>query len=740
MSEKDNKVKESKAKIISKRDLGNGKMEMTLAVNTDSLNDYIDMFNNIENINVEGTKIASGSVKSRYSPVAPTSIFSEYTSNQVPYTQALKTPEDPHKKIEFAVELYHKEPIVGTVIDMMVDFSASGFENDSDNPDIKKLYDTWSREVDLPNLVEGIFLEYYRSGNVTIYRSDKSAKVTVKDKNGGKSKEYNFPAGYTILNPMNVYIEGSLLFNQEVVTLRLSQELIDMVQGKTGKNDKGLIEKIPDNIIRAVRSGSNLVELDPKLVSRLTRKKQPYERYASPFIERIFEPVMYKQKLRMMDMSTIEGLVNQLITVTVGNDNYPADDSDLEAIAELFQTPNKAYSVFWNHTLNVRFHKPEGIDTLTQDKYKQVNDDILSGLGISRVLIDGQGSNFSTAWISILSLIERLENSRKKVKKWIEDEYRRIAEENGLKTFPTIRFNRVNLREDNYIRDVLIAMYDRGLLDEENILTETGRDYQSIVETKKRNKKNEELFLPPVQPFQGNNGRPPGSNENGYSQNRDSSPKQSSNTPKTANKTIAYYNNIEEDYEKELVEIYDNIMDNVEAVAKENNGEDGRLLETLIATTLIASFKTISSISQRYLYQAYEGEYSNHSSALPDTSNAKSRIKEWNDSYLLKLANDIKDNIKNNMQKGLDVSNAIGGAFYSNKYRIKLIAKEGLLEATRQAKIGAHQHSGFTKATWIAHMDDMTCEICKGLHGHSFNINEIPPRPHSSCRCDLEFS
>jgi hypothetical protein len=63
-------------------------------------------------------------------------------------------------------------------------------------------------------------------------------------------------------------------------------------------------------------------------------------------------------------MSMVEGMVNQLVTVTIGNDEYPAGDEDLEAIAELFNTPNKAYTIFWNHTLQVQFHKPEGIETL----------------------------------------------------------------------------------------------------------------------------------------------------------------------------------------------------------------------------------------------------------------------------------------------------------------------------------------------------------------------------------------
>ncbi|MER2007919.1 MAG: hypothetical protein ABS939_10780, partial [Psychrobacillus sp.] len=518
--------------IVEKKDLGNGRKQVTFKVDANDINKYLS---GDSSDSIEEFQIGKGSVKSRYQPTQ-NDYLQQFNSNTKSYTQALTTPTDPHEKIRLANELYFKEPIIGTVIDMMVDFSASGFNHECEDKEVKKIYDKWAKDIRLQEVVEHIFLEYYRSGNVSIYRSDKNAKVTktTKTNKDTSKKEYSFPAGYSVLNPTHVVIEGPLLFNNETAFLKLNEDLIKM----TKEGDQAIQKLIPDEVKKAVRSGKGMILLDPKLYSRITRKKQPYERYATPFLERVFEPILYKQKLRMMDMATIDGLINQLVTVTVGNDEYPASDDDLEAIAELFQTPNKAYTVFWNHTLEVTFHKPEGIDTLTADKYKQVNDDILAGLGVSRVLIDGQGSNFSTAWVSILSLIERLDNTRDKVVDWLESEYKRIADENGFTSAPKVRFNKMNLREDNYIRDVLLAMYDRGLIDEEDLLKETGRDYESVLQMKKRNKKNSELFLPPEQPFQGgqtgpNDGKPTGPNENKM-KDRDSSPEQNSgNTPKS---------------------------------------------------------------------------------------------------------------------------------------------------------------------------------------------------------------
>jgi hypothetical protein len=728
--------------IVSTKDLGNGRKEVTFSVDASKINEYFDSLHTKDGVKFDSEfHLGKGSVINRYDAPQYRQFYN--TSTEVPYTQALKTPTDPHKKIQLAVDLYHKEPIVGTVIDLMADFSSSGYTNECDDGEIKKLYDKWAEEVKIAQLLEGIFLEYYRSGNVTIYRSDKKATVkkSKKSSSGTETTQYDFPAGYTILNPMNVIVDGSLLFNQEIIQLQLNAELINLVKSKDAP--KKLLAEIPTDIVKAIRSGNGLVVLSPEHTSRITRKRQPYERYATPFLERVFEPILYKQKLRMMDMSTIEGLINQLVTVTVGDKDFPATDDDLKAIAELFQTPNKAYTIFWNHTLQVTFHKPEGIDTLTADKYKAVNDDILAGIGVSRVLLDGQGANFSTAWVSILSLIERLENARAKVKDWLEGEYKRIAEENGFKTYPKVRFNRMNLREDTYIRDVLLAMYDRGLIDEEDILVETGRDYEAVIEMKKRNEKNSSLFLPPEQPFQGNQtspsgGRPTGTGGN-YSK-RKTAPVQNNGKPpkpKTSKATASYANQLE-DYESELANYYEMIQEQVLSVVEENKDEDESVIKAIIAGIIISMFKTMSVAGDKAISDIFDGEISNYHTGFDRNSQkVKADLQSWNSSYINKLANDIREeSFSDNTD---DIVESVARAFEANKFRVSMIATNGITESLRQAKIQGNALAGKQTAVWRSALADNTCNTCRGLHGQQFKIADIPSRPHANCQCDLDF-
>jgi hypothetical protein len=749
--------KNNVSNIISTADLGEGRKQVTFSVNASSLKEYLDMFPNAENIQVDNYKIGKGSVLNRYDVTKNSYYGSGFTSNDYPYTQVYANlPTDPHRKIKLAVELYFKEPIVGSVVDTMVDFSSSGFTNECDDAEIKKIYDKWCEEININDLLEKIFLEYYRSGNVTIYRSTDKAKVRKRRRAKGDSKEiditeYSFPSAYSVLNPMNVYINGNLMFGKEEVMLKLANEMTQMLASP--ESPSNYLADIPEVLRKKIRQTQNgvFLPLENELVSRITRKKMDYERYASPFLERVFEPVMYKAKLRMMDMSTIEGLVNQLVTVTVGDKEFPATDEDLKAIAELFQTPNKAYTVFWNHTLKVTFHKPEGIDTLTSEKYKQVNEDIIAGLGISRTVVDGGGqgggAGFSSAWISILSLIERLDNARGKVKHWLEQEYKMVAEENNFKTYPRVRFNNMNLREDTYIRDVLLAMYDRGLLDEEDILTETGRDYQSVVDMKKRNDKNKDLFLPPEQPFQGgktgpNNPNGTGSPGGRQKVQRKQNPESNSGKTPKVRKATASYDSEEEDYANELISQYDFIQSEVMSILDSNKNEDDRVKKVLVASTIMSLFKSLSYIGYRYIDSVFDNEVSQFDITPNGTSAGlmKRELKGWNDSYVSKLANDINDTITQAISGGASVPDAVEGAFKANKYRVGLMSQAGVLESVRQAQIIGNELVGSTTATWVAHIDDRTCATCHGLHGRQFALADIPPRPHSGCRCSLEFN
>jgi hypothetical protein len=101
------------------------------------------------------------------------------------------------------------------------------------------------------------------------------------------------------------------------------------------------------------------------------------------------------------------------------------------------------------------------------------------------------------------------------------------------------------------------------------------------------------------------------------------------------------------------------------------------------------------------------------------------------------LANDIREeSFSDNTD---DIVESVARAFEANKFRVSMIATNGITESLRQAKIQGNALAGKQTAVWRSALADNTCNTCRGLHGQQFKIADIPSRPHANCQCDLDF-
>ena len=307
------------------------------------------------------------------------------------------------------------------------------------------------------------------------YRSIKAAKKNTWSKN-------YLPVAYTVLNPELVSVDGSLLFDKKSYSMEIPKELKDLIDkpaGELTEDEKIILKALPSELKAAVKD-SKPYKLDPKLVGNISYRKQPYERYAKPRTGRIFEAIEYQKSLREADLSTLDGITNYVLKITIGNDEYPVTSQEqLEAISGLFNTPSKSFSVVWNHTLQVeKIVSPEIENILGEEKYKQVNNEITAGLSVPRAIIDGVGE-VSTAEMEMLlkGLGEEIEYSRRQVEKWINREYSQIAEAMNFKKYPKIRWDSSILKDSILYMTVMAQFLDRRAISYKTALESLGFDY-----------------------------------------------------------------------------------------------------------------------------------------------------------------------------------------------------------------------------------------------------------------------
>jgi hypothetical protein len=456
------------------------------------------------------------------------------------FLDLIKTPvydEDPKAIFTRARQYYYAYDMYGSHIDILSNFASKGFENDIDDDDIKLFYDVWNFDVNFTQLIDWIFLDFFRYGMVRTYkiigkyeagitylsavpgqkvakgilkemaaradriREKKLARLTAKlsqldgrnpDQNTLKkelaakkrvwSKGY-MPIAYTVLNPELVTIEGSLLFDKSKVTLEPSDELKKLLQKPTAEltdDEKLILKLLPSEFKSQAEGGQGGIELDPMFVGEVDYRKMPYERYAKPRGIKAFDSLEYKNSLREADLSTLDGISNYILKITVGNDEYPVtDQTQLDTVAELFNTPSKSFDVVWNHTLEVqKIVSPEIEAILGEDKYAQVNKDITGAIAMSRALIDGTGQlNVAEAGLVVKSIIEEINYARRQVEQWIYREYRQIAEAMGFERFPRVRWDDTVLRDMILYMSTVAQLVDRRILSYQTALEELGFDF-----------------------------------------------------------------------------------------------------------------------------------------------------------------------------------------------------------------------------------------------------------------------
>ena len=414
--------------------------------------------------------------------------------------------QTPQQYFENAINYYYTDPILGSTVNVLSNLASKGFEHDIDDDNIKQFFDVWAFDVRFQELLEWIFLDFFKTGHVTTYKvlakyeprvsylspipgqkiknGDKKSKATGKEDAAKKNiwSKGHLPVNYTVLNPLLVNIDGNLLFDKVSVKLRPPPELTELLKKPSSEQteeEKELIKALPTDLKTAAEKGGEY-QLDPRLVGSITYKKMPYERYARPRSFRIFDSIEYKKALIQADVSTLDGITNYILKITIGNDDYPVvTQEELEAVSQLFNTPGKSFDVVWNHTLKVeKIVSPEIGDILGQEKFAQVDADISAGLAISRALIDGVGDlNVAEAQLIVKGIQEEITYARRQVTNWVYREYQQIAEAMGFERFPRIRWDDSVLKDTIMYMNIISQLVDRRMISYQTALEEVGFDY-----------------------------------------------------------------------------------------------------------------------------------------------------------------------------------------------------------------------------------------------------------------------
>lgn len=241
-----------------------------------------------------------------------------------------------------------------------------------------------------------------------------------------------------------------------------------------------LVSDFPD-YVKLVKEGKVTFPVSDYIIYR---KLMPFNDYPIPYLENALESLDHKRYLKMMDRAIASRAIEAFRHISVGSDDYPADDEDIQATEDSLNqqsSTERVYNLFTNHTVKINWVVPPFDALLSEKKYDTANMDIFFALGFPRILLVGETerSNSADNRVAMLGTLSTIQEIQKDIIQWVKHLYRRVAEANNFSRIPEPYFSPVSLADASTLIQYMSNMLEKGVISKETAASFYSTDYDS---------------------------------------------------------------------------------------------------------------------------------------------------------------------------------------------------------------------------------------------------------------------
>lgn len=472
--------------------------------------------------------------------------FANIDAGLVPYRYsssmygANRSSIDVRDAVVLCQKCYYNFAVFRNIIDLMTEFSESPIVFRGGSQKSRDFFSALLKKINIWDLQDKFFREYYRSGNVFLYRFD--SEITNADVRklssalGAKKDTYlpsgnlqinpdklevdsmKIPARYILLNPADIQMMSTLNFAYGMYFKIMTDYEIARLRNPTSEEDIAVFKDLPEQVQKQIKTGSRTVSipLEPTKVSMVFYKKQDYEPFSVPMGYPVLEDINFKAELKKIDMAIARTMQQIVLLVTAGAkpEDGGVNQRNLEALRKLFENQSVGRVLIADYTTKAEFIVPAIGDLLDPKKYEVVNSDI--NMGLNNVF--GGEDKFANQQQKVEIFIARLESGRQAfLNNFLIPEITRISKSIGLKNHPIPSFEPIELKDNTGNNKIFARLIELGILTPEEGFKalETGLlpEPQNMEESQKeyKAKRDSGLYNPLVGGMAQDEGRPAGS-------------------------------------------------------------------------------------------------------------------------------------------------------------------------------------------------------------------------------------
>ena len=419
---------------------------------------------------------------------------------------------------------YYNFSIFRNTVDLMTEFSSSNIYFTGGSQKSKDFFAALFKKINLWDFQDQFFREYYRSGNVFIYRFDTQvsdadiAKIT-QTFGLSSTASVNLPARYMILNPADIQMAGSVNFSLGRYYKIISDYELERLKNPKTDEDIEVLKSLPPETQKLIQQkvvGILSLPLDAARLAAVFYKKQDYEPFAVPMGFPVLDDINWKAEMKKMDMSITRTMQQAILLLTMGTEPEKGgvNQKNLEAMQKLFENQSVGRVLIADYTTKAQFVIPDIGNLIGPEKYQVVDRDIQ--IGLNNILIGDE--KFANQSIKVQVFIERLKQARQAfINEFLIPEIRRISKDLGFKNYPEPHFEDIDLKDDLQYSKVYTRLVELGVLTPEEGVTaiETGRlpnsEESKLAQEKFKSLKDKGFYQPLIGAPKAEAGRPEGS-------------------------------------------------------------------------------------------------------------------------------------------------------------------------------------------------------------------------------------
>ena len=419
------------------------------------------------------TSTFSGSRTNRSAYVTQKERFSSIRRGLLPYEYGSDgiTCRD---AIELCQKAYCNVAVFRNAIDIMSEFTNTDIYLEGGSKKSREFFYEWFKKVNIIGLKDQYFREYYRSGNIFLYRidgkfkADDYARLINQVGNIGATAN-KVPLKYILLNPYDVIARRSTTFTTGGVYQKvLSEYEIARLGSPQTEEDLAIFEALDPEIKDSINNGSYSnkgikINLDPKRLSYSFYKKQDYEPFAVPFGFPVLEDINAKMELKKMDQAITRTVENVILLITMGADPEKGgvNPNNMAAMQNLFKNESVGRVLVSDYTTKAEFIIPELNLVLGPQKYQILNEDIKQGL---QNIVVGE-EKFNSTQVKAQIFIDRLQESRYGfLNDFLNKEIKRIAKDLGFRSWPEAKMKDIDMRDEVQLMRASTRLMELGII------------------------------------------------------------------------------------------------------------------------------------------------------------------------------------------------------------------------------------------------------------------------------------